>query len=95
MTQSAFAIESMMDMLAEEINIDPVELRRKNVIRVGSVTNTGQKLSESVGLGEDVWKRLSRKYIVYLVTILLSSGLILSIICAGGGESQLLTKTPV
>ena len=51
-TQSAFAIESMMDMLAEEINIDPVDLRRKNILRVGSITNTGQKLSESVGLEE-------------------------------------------
>jgi selenium-dependent xanthine dehydrogenase len=51
-TQSAFAIESMMDMLAEEINLDPIEIRRKNILRIGSITNTGQKLGESVGLGE-------------------------------------------
>ncbi len=51
-TQSAFAIESMMDMLAEELDLDPVELRRKNALRVGSITNTGQVLRESVGLLE-------------------------------------------
>jgi len=49
-TQSAFAIESMMDMLAEKLGLDPVELRRINALRLGSVTNTGQTLQESVGL---------------------------------------------
>ncbi len=51
-TQSAFAIESMMDMLAHELHLDPVEIRRLNALRVGSVTNTGQLLTESVGLLE-------------------------------------------
>ena len=51
-TQSAFAVESMMDMLAEKLSIDPVELRRMNALHVGSVTNTGQELRESVGLTE-------------------------------------------
>ncbi|HMX74025.1 MAG TPA: molybdopterin-dependent oxidoreductase, partial [Anaerolineales bacterium] len=51
-TQSAFAVESMMDKLAEELNIDPVELRRMNALHVGSITNTGQELKESVGLLE-------------------------------------------
>ena len=51
-TQSAFAIESMMDRLAQALEIDPVELRRKNGLQVGSVTNTGQLLHESVGLTE-------------------------------------------
>ena len=51
-TQSAFAIESMMDMLSEILHIDPVELRRLNALRVGSTTNTGQILHESVGLLE-------------------------------------------
>ncbi|MBI4771337.1 MAG: xanthine dehydrogenase family protein, partial [Chloroflexi bacterium] len=49
-TQSCFAVESMMDMLAARLDMDPVELRRKNALRVGSVTNTGQALQESVGL---------------------------------------------
>ena len=51
-TQSAFAIESIMDMLAEQLKIDPVELRRTNALRLGSLTNTGQELKESVGLTE-------------------------------------------
>ena len=51
-TQSAFAVETMMDMLAEALDIDRIELRRKNALRVGSVTNTGQVLKESVGLLE-------------------------------------------
>ena len=55
-TQSAFAVESMMDMLAEKLGIDPVELRRMNALRVGSVTNTGQVLRESVGLLECIDK---------------------------------------
>ena len=51
-TQSAFAIESMMDMLAERLGMDPVALRRKNALRVGAATSTGQVLRESVGLLE-------------------------------------------
>jgi len=50
-TQSAFAVESMMDMLAETLGIDRIELRRMNALRVGSITNTGQELHDSVGLG--------------------------------------------
>ncbi|GAB4450269.1 MAG: molybdopterin-dependent oxidoreductase [Anaerolineales bacterium] len=55
-TQSAFAVESMMDMLAEKLGIDPIELRRMNALHVGSVTNTGQVLRESVGLMECIDK---------------------------------------
>lgn len=55
-TQSAFAIESMMDDLARTLNMDPVELRRLNAMRVGSITNTGQQLRDSVGLLECIDK---------------------------------------
>jgi selenium-dependent xanthine dehydrogenase len=55
-TQSAFAVESMMDKLAETLDIDPVELRRMNALHVGSITNTGQVLNESVGLTECINK---------------------------------------
>ncbi len=55
-TQSAFAVESTMDMLAEKLGIDPVELRKINALHVGSVTNTGQTLRESVGLLECIEK---------------------------------------
>jgi selenium-dependent xanthine dehydrogenase len=55
-TQSAFAVESMMDMLAEKLGVEPVELRRMNALHVGSLTNTGQLLRESVGLTECIDK---------------------------------------
>lgn len=51
-TQSAFAVETMMDRLAETLNLDPVDIRRMNALHVGSITNTGQELKESVGLME-------------------------------------------
>ena len=51
-TQSCFAIESLMDELANALEIDPVKLRRMNALQVGHTTNTGQMLSESVGLLE-------------------------------------------
>ena len=55
-TQSTFAIESMMDMLAKELGMDPVGLRRKNALRDGGITSTGQVLYESVGLMECIDK---------------------------------------
>jgi len=48
--QSAFAAESNMDILAHELGLDPFALRRKNALRVGSTTVTGQTLKDSVGL---------------------------------------------
>ncbi len=51
-TQSCFAIESVMDELAAELGLDPIELRRRNALQVGMETNTGQRLTESVGLLE-------------------------------------------
>ncbi|MCL4560900.1 MAG: molybdopterin-dependent oxidoreductase, partial [Chloroflexi bacterium] len=54
--QSAFAVESIMDMLAEKLGMDPVELRRINALREGSLTNTGQLLKNSVGLLECIDK---------------------------------------
>lgn len=49
-TQSTFAIEGMMDILADELGIDPLQLRRKNALRDGGTTSTGQVLPQSVGL---------------------------------------------
>ena len=51
-TQSTFAIECMMDMLAKELGMDPLKLRRKNALREGGMTSTGQVMLESVGLLE-------------------------------------------
>ncbi len=55
-SQSCFAVESNMDILARELDIDPVELRRMNAFDVGSTTATGQVLGESVGLRECIEK---------------------------------------
>ena len=55
-TQSAFAVEQNMDLIAEAIGMDPVELRYKNAQTVGITTATGQVLHESVGLLETIDK---------------------------------------
>lgn len=44
------AIEALMDELAEHVGIDPLELRRRNIFRDGSVTVTGQTLPATVSL---------------------------------------------
>ncbi|MCP4302279.1 MAG: molybdopterin-dependent oxidoreductase [Gammaproteobacteria bacterium] len=55
-TQSCFAVESNMDMLAEKLGLDAVEFRRINALDVGSETSTGQLLRESAGLNECIDK---------------------------------------
>ncbi len=55
-TQSCFAVESNMDVLAEQLGIDTVELRRMNALDIGSQTSTGQVMRESVGLKECIDK---------------------------------------
>jgi selenium-dependent xanthine dehydrogenase len=49
-TQSAFAVEQNMDLVAEAIGMDPIDFRLKNAQKVGETTATGQLLRESVGL---------------------------------------------
>jgi nicotinate dehydrogenase large molybdopterin subunit len=48
--QTTFAYESQMDILAEELGIDPLEMRKINALKPGSVTSTGQVLNQSVGI---------------------------------------------
>jgi xanthine dehydrogenase molybdenum-binding subunit len=48
--QSAFAMESMMDILAEKVGIDGWEIRYSNALDVGDKFCTGQELESSVGL---------------------------------------------
>ncbi len=50
--QMALAHESQIDIHAEELGIDPFEMRRINEFKVGSTTCTGQVLTESVGLDD-------------------------------------------
>ncbi len=54
--QAHFAAELQMDEAAERLDMDPMEFRLKNILRIGSVTPTGQKLTGSVGLEECVLK---------------------------------------
>jgi xanthine dehydrogenase molybdenum-binding subunit len=49
-TQSAFAMESQMDVLAEALGLSPLEIRRKNVLAYGKKTLAGQVMTESCGL---------------------------------------------
>ena len=51
--QVTFAYEMQMEKIAAELGIDPLELRRVNMLREGDVTATGQRLNWSVG-SEDV-----------------------------------------
>ncbi len=44
------AHEQIMDELAEALNINPIDIRRKNGFREDSATATGQVLEQSVGL---------------------------------------------
>jgi CO/xanthine dehydrogenase Mo-binding subunit len=48
--QVNFAIESMMDELAEHVGMTPLEIRLKNGFENYAVTATGQKLSSTVSL---------------------------------------------
>jgi xanthine dehydrogenase molybdenum-binding subunit len=49
-TQSGFAMESQLDVLAGELGISPLEIRRKNILRYGKRTIAGQLMTESCGL---------------------------------------------
>jgi len=50
--QTAFAIESILDELAAELGIDPLDLRARNGFVPGDRTIFGQKLEDASGLGE-------------------------------------------
>jgi xanthine dehydrogenase molybdenum-binding subunit len=48
--QTAFAIEGMLDRLAEQVGIDGWEIRWRNALREGDRFATGQRLGPGVGL---------------------------------------------
>lgn len=54
--QMGFAVESQMDLLAEQLGMDPVQFRLKNALVPGSRTGTGQMLDHSVGVRELIEK---------------------------------------
>jgi CO/xanthine dehydrogenase Mo-binding subunit len=50
--QVCFAYEAQMDRLADELGLDPIELRLRNVLRPGSVMPTGQVLRSGAPVEE-------------------------------------------
>jgi xanthine dehydrogenase molybdenum-binding subunit len=62
--QVSFARESLLDMAAKDLGIHPIELRRRNGWKDGSVTATAQKLtSDRYGLGFiDTLDRLDERF---------------------------------
>jgi selenium-dependent xanthine dehydrogenase len=48
--QANFAIEGMMDLLAEQVGIDGWEIRWRNALGEGDIFGTGQRLGPGVGL---------------------------------------------
>jgi xanthine dehydrogenase molybdenum-binding subunit len=48
--QVAFAVDGMLDRLAELVGIDPWEIRWRNALEVGDRFGTGQVLGEGVGI---------------------------------------------
>ena len=65
--QSHFAIESMMDILAEKLGINPVVLRKKNALRPGDkmftgvvVNNTAESLPVCLKKAEEAIQRFSQ-----------------------------------
>ncbi|MCX8021197.1 MAG: xanthine dehydrogenase family protein molybdopterin-binding subunit [Syntrophorhabdaceae bacterium] len=54
--QVTYAMEQMMDMLAEKLRMDPIELRLKNVVHRGDKNGIGITLTQSVGISECIEK---------------------------------------
>jgi CO/xanthine dehydrogenase Mo-binding subunit len=52
--QTCFAAEAQMDLLAEELDIDPVELRLLNALKPGDVLPTGQAIAGSMPIAETI-----------------------------------------
>lgn len=48
--QTLFAVERHMDVIAKQLALDPVELRRRNLIREGQSLATGQIVKEKIDL---------------------------------------------
>ncbi len=67
--QARFVVESMMDMIAEKLNLDPLEIRKKNGLKRGVITKNKfnirscghvesiDKSTEEIGW-KDKWKKL-------------------------------------
>lgn len=52
--QVSYAIESILDMAAEELGINPFDLRKRNVFVRGDYTFTGEMLTDSIAVRESI-----------------------------------------
>jgi aldehyde oxidoreductase len=64
--QVMFALESLMDMLAEKMGKDPLELRKQNALKVGQTRSTGAPIDQTTfpELCEDIrphWERAKKE----------------------------------
>jgi CO/xanthine dehydrogenase Mo-binding subunit len=57
--QAAFAYEGQMDALADALGIDRLELRRRNYLRTGDSTSTGQQVETAAWLEETATRALA------------------------------------
>ncbi len=48
--QVTFAVETQLDMIAERLGMDKLEIRKKNALRKGDIAPLGHKMEASVGL---------------------------------------------
>jgi CO/xanthine dehydrogenase Mo-binding subunit len=62
--QSAFAHESQMDMLAEKLNMSPVDIRLLNCLRPGLSNATGQVFQHGIGIGKTL--EIAKEYYLKL-----------------------------
>jgi len=66
--QAVFAMESQLDVIAEKLQIDKLEIRKRNVIREGDISTFGVKIPGSIGIHEtlevasrsDLWRYRER-----------------------------------
>jgi CO/xanthine dehydrogenase Mo-binding subunit len=50
--QSLFALERHMDLIAQVVGLSPVEIRRRNFLKPGQTTTTGQTINEQIDLSK-------------------------------------------
>ncbi len=90
--QSLYAIESHIDNIANELNINPADLRLKNIFRLNDEFPTGQKITEehlleclNRVLGKSDYYKKYKDFAEYNKTHKLKKGIGLSIVYHGGG----------
>jgi len=64
--QVMFALESLVDMVAEKLGIDPLEFRKKNALKVGQTRSTGAPIEQTTfpELCDDIkphWERAKKE----------------------------------